>query len=83
MKIMITGHRPSKLGGYGTNPIRTKINNWMHTTLTECKKKWPNIEVISGMALGVDQWWAHQARLLQIPFHAYVPFKGQEGRWPQ
>lgn len=39
-------------------------------------------KVISGMALGVDQWAAHIAYKLSIPFIAAVPFEGQEKAWP-
>ena len=39
-------------------------------------------EVISGMALGVDTWWAEAALDLAIPFAAYIPFEAQGARWP-
>jgi len=38
---------------------------------------------ISGMALGVDQWAAQLCTDLEIPWDAYVPFKGQESEWPR
>lgn len=76
--IAATGHRPSKLGcGYGNN---------MHVELTRLAYDYllgmrPD-SVISGMALGWDQAFAEAARLLGIPLHAAVPFKGQESQWP-
>lgn len=39
-------------------------------------------EVISGMALGVDQWFAEICIGLGIPFTAAVPCDGHESRWP-
>ena len=83
MKLMITGHRPAKLGGYGNNPIRQTVCEWMQFTLFKCKNKWPDVEIISGMALGVDQWWAEQAYRLNIPVNAYLPFANQDIRWPE
>jgi uncharacterized phage-like protein YoqJ len=79
---MVTGHRPTKLGGYHSNPTQLWVRSALRETLIEAKNAYPDLEVISGMALGVDQWWAELAVELDIPFHAYVPFKGQEGRWP-
>jgi uncharacterized phage-like protein YoqJ len=35
------------------------------------------------MALGVDQWAAHIAYKLGIPFLAAIPFEGQEKAWPK
>lgn len=82
MKIMITGHRPNALGGYGMNPIQLWAREKIAQTLKEIKKKYPDVEAITGMALGVDQWWAIEAHDQNIPFHAYLPFDGQERQWP-
>lgn len=80
MIVAFTGHRPARLGGYGTsNPMRTLIKNEMRRILKEISPK----QVISGMALGVDQWAAEVCIELSIPFVAAVPFKGQELYWPQ
>jgi uncharacterized phage-like protein YoqJ len=40
------------------------------------------VEVISGMALGVDTLGAEIALGMGIPLIAAVPFKGQESNWP-
>lgn len=37
---------------------------------------------ISGMALGVDTWWAEIALERGVALHAYVPFPTQASRWP-
>ncbi len=39
--------------------------------------------VISGMAIGWDTWLAEESLNLNIPVHAYIPFRGQGGKWPQ
>lgn len=82
MKVMVTGHRPQGLGGYAPNPVQTWVKDKLDQTLREIKAKYPDVEVITGMALGVDQWWAYFAHAHGIPFHAYLPFDGQESRWP-
>lgn len=83
-KIMITGHRPSKLGGYADdNPAKIMVKRWMYNMLVVMKERHGEIELISGMALGVDQWFAETAVEMDIPFHAYVPCRGQEKVWPR
>lgn len=83
MRIMVTGHRPNKLGGYKPNPTQTWVKNELETVLTKALKKHPKLETITGMALGVDQWWAEISMKLQVPFHAFIPFRGQESNWSQ
>lgn len=79
MIIAFTGHRPDKLGGYKLpNPTYIKVCQQIESTLKELKPE----KVISGMALGVDQWAAYIAFKLKIPFIAAVPFLNQESKWP-
>lgn len=80
MIVAFTGHRPNKLGGYKTpNPMSDFISTKIRDTL----KTLNPTKVISGMALGTDQWAATIAWLLGIPFVAAVPFEGQETAWPE
>jgi len=80
MIVSFTGHRPPKLGGYKLpNPTYLHICQQIEKTLTELKPE----KVLSGMALGVDQWAADIAYKLGIPFLAAVPFEGQEKEWPE
>lgn len=76
--VAFTGHRPDKLGGYGENPLQSWVRNQMRDRLQALK---PGM-VISGMALGVDQWAAEICIELALPFTAAIPFEGQEGKWP-
>lgn len=79
MIIAFTGHRPDKLGGYNLpNPTYIKVCQAIDAALREFKPE----KVISGMALGIDQWAANIAIRLNIPFIAAIPFAGQEGKWP-
>jgi uncharacterized phage-like protein YoqJ len=74
-----TGHRPDKLGGYKLpNPTYVKVCKEIDWLLRELNPE----KVISGMALGVDQWAANIARKLEIPFIAAIPFENQESKWP-
>lgn len=79
MIVAFTGHRPNKLGGYNIpNPIYNHIYSQIDQVLKSLKPE----RVISGMALGIDQWAAIIAKRLNIPFTAAIPFEGQEGNWP-
>ena len=61
MKLMVTGHRPKDLGGYSDNPTQEWIRQELRRVLLKAKKKYgDNLEIISGMALGVDTWWAEE-----------------------
>lgn len=80
MIIAGTGHRPPKLGGYILpNPTYIKICQQTEKHLLDLKPE----KIISGMALGYDQYLANIAIKLDIPFIAAIPFEGQEKKWPE
>lgn len=78
MIIAATGHRPNKLGGYGSDAFN-KLCELAKSYLRETNPD----GVISGLALGWDQAWALGAMELNIPVHGASPFEGQESQWPQ
>lgn len=78
MILSATGHRPDKLGGYNqktTDAIFCVAYRGLQSIAPD--------EVIVGMALGWDMAVAEAAYLLGIPFKAYIPFVGQESKWPK
>lgn len=80
MIAAFTGNRPDKLGGYNLpNPTYVHVCRQIGRTLQEVSPE----KVISGMALGVDQWAAYIAHKLGIPFIAAIPFINQECKWPE
>jgi len=79
MIVSFTGHRPDKLGGYQIpNPTYRHVCQQIDKVLRELKPD----KIITGMALGVDQWAANIALKMEIPYIAAVPFLGQEKAWP-
>ncbi len=72
-----TGHRPQKLGGYDPHTNK-KVLEFAETVLRHYQPS----TLLSGMAQGWDMALAQAAINLNIPFHAYVPFNGQELVWP-
>lgn len=79
MVIGITGHRPQKLGGYNENTNRSKaVKQKLWSVFEQHKPKC----IVSGMALGVDQWAVEVALEMKIPILALIPCAGQEKIWP-
>jgi len=80
MILGITGHRPPGLGcGYDIpNPVYDKLCKALQDKFQELSVD----KIISGMALGTDQWAAWAAMELNIPFIAAVPCDGQDSQWP-
>lgn len=75
--VAATGHRPNKLGGYDAETEK-KLIDFATAVLQQHQPS----TVITGMAIGWDLAIAQAAVRLGIPFHAYIPFNGQELKWP-
>lgn len=75
--IAATGHRPSKLGGYG-GATEARLAGFAVAYLRQARPS----KTISGMAQGWDFAFARASLELGIPFIAAVPFDGQEALWP-
>lgn len=64
MRVMVTGHRPPRLAG------RSKeVSRWLYDKLGELEPD----DVMTGMARGVDQIFAHKALSLDIPYICVFP----------
>lgn len=80
-----TGHRPDNrrpwrgVGGWSDTQLHAGVLAWLGEQLEELKPA----RVISGMALGVDTWLAHEALKRGISVTAAIPFEGQERMWPE
>lgn len=73
-----TGHRPRSLDA-DTHPW---IRDELHRLAVKLRDTHGTQVVISGMAVGVDQWWAQAALDAGLVLWAYVPFPQQSDRWP-
>ncbi len=80
--MSVTGHRPKDLFGYDEHIEGTQ---WILATLRSLVEAFmarsSETVFVSGMALGVDQWWAEAAQSCGGRLHCYVPFAGQELAW--
>lgn len=83
MKVIgVTGHRPDKLGGYGPSPLQEKVRAALRAFFQHEQRR-GSTELITGMALGVDQWAFEEAFAVGFGVRAYIPHQGQEKVWPQ
>jgi len=82
--VAFTGHRPQKLGGYEPNPLRTKVKYAMMETMQHLQVQYHHHElvVMSGGALGVDQWAMQMAQHMGLKHVVAAPFFDQAKVWP-
>lgn len=77
--VGVTGHRPDKLGGWDArHPIVVSVKTALRLALASHAPS----SLVTGMALGVDQWAAEEAIQLGISFTAAVPCDDFDGTWP-
>lgn len=72
--LMVTGHRPQHL--------QPRQSDWICSELRRIVEKVQPDVMISGLALGVDTWFAQIALDYPIDLHAYCPGPWQANRWP-
>jgi uncharacterized phage-like protein YoqJ len=87
--VAVTGHRPSKFvveghSGYDVrNPLVIAVQHQIEAQLRAIGLgAEEDVICISGMALGVDQWFAQIALNEGYKLIAAVPFRGQDSVWP-
>lgn len=80
VRIAVTGHRPDKLGGYSATENFKAIRRHMREFLEQAPDG--ELELISGGALGIDQFWMEVGLYLDLPVVAALPFRGYDSRWP-
>lgn len=80
MIVAGTGHRPKFL------PCKYKEKHpWLLNLKDRTAAKLVELgatEIISGAAIGWDTWLAQVALELNLKLHMYIPFVGQEKKWP-
>ncbi|NOR85386.1 DUF1273 family protein [archaeon] len=75
---MITGHRIHHVYEKHKDDIIAQIDCELHELMDAYGD---NIKIITGMALGPDQWFAELGLKYGLPVYAYIPFVGQEKFW--
>ncbi|MFE7817864.1 SLOG family protein [Priestia megaterium] len=89
IRIALTGHRPSRLGGYDYySPVNIAIAFKLREHLLSHIKQGKKIIAIGGMALGADTIFALVALKLKkqgfpVQFEAAIPCMNHEKKWPK
>ncbi len=81
MIVAATGHRLHILPTYRGDGSSQRLRTALLETAMGALEEWHPDLVISGMATGWDMAVAAAAMFLNVPFHAYVPFEGQDRLW--
>lgn len=76
----ITGPRPHKLGGYQAIENFKTIRRHMRDFLEGAPEG--ELTLISGGALGIDQFWIEVGLHLKLRVVAALPFEGYDAKWP-
>lgn len=80
VRVAVTGHRPDKLGGYNAIENFKAIRRHMRDFLEDAPQG--ELWLLSGGALGVDQFWIEVGLYLKLPVVAILPFEGYDSKWP-
>jgi uncharacterized phage-like protein YoqJ len=80
-RLVVVGHRPTELGGYGENATVAAVRVQLAEILAAKKVLHPDLVVLTGLALGAEQLGAEAAIAADVPFVAVLPFPEQESVW--
>lgn len=87
LHISLTGHRPTKLGGYGNHPGYVALQQDLEKYIENALAKYQRVVGHSGLALGADTIWSKAILAMcdrypeRVEFHAEVPNRLQPNRW--
>jgi ribonuclease HI/uncharacterized phage-like protein YoqJ len=82
-RLVVGGHRPPELGGYGPNDTARRVRSRLEEILAAQRQVHPDVVVLSGLGLGAEQLAAEAARSTGVPYVAVLPYPGQESVWPE
>lgn len=80
--LVVTGHRPTELGGYDENDTSRAVRDHLIDILMAKQKLHPDLRVLSGLGLGAETIGAEAARDAGVPYVAVLAFPRLEERWP-
>ncbi|MEY2436418.1 MAG: ribonuclease [Acidimicrobiaceae bacterium] len=80
--LLVTGHRPPELGGYGSNPVAEEVRRKLREVLAAKHELHPDLMVVTGLQLGAEQLGAEAAIDAGVPFVVVQPYPAPEKVWP-
>lgn len=80
--VLVAGHRPGELGGYGPNPVADGVRARLRETLAGMVEVDGPLTVLSGLRLGAEQLGAEAAVEAGLRFVAVLPYPDPDKPWP-
>lgn len=80
--VLVAGHRPGKLGGYGDNPTAASVRTRLGEALAAMVEVDGPLAVVSGLRLGAEQLGAEAALDRSLPLVAVLPYPEADRPWP-
>lgn len=81
-RVVVFGHRPPELGGYGENPVAAGVRTKLTEILAGLRVVHPDLVVLTGLGLGAEQLAAEAAVAAGVPYVAVLGYPNQEKVWP-
>ena len=80
--VLVGGHRPDGLGGYGDNALASGVRTKLGEVLAALVEVDGPLTVVSGLRLGAEQLGAEAALARGLPLVAVLPFPNPDAPWP-
>jgi ribonuclease HI/uncharacterized phage-like protein YoqJ len=80
--VVVTGLKPTDLGGYNDNPVADRVRRRLTEILAAKRELHPDLTVLTGLGLGAEQLGAEAAAGAGVPYVAVLPFPGLDEVWP-
>jgi ribonuclease HI/uncharacterized phage-like protein YoqJ len=81
--VVVAGHRPPGIGGYGPNPVADRVRTRIGEALHALQELHGEVAVVSGLRLGAEQLGAEAALELGLPLVAVLPYPEPDSVWPE
>jgi ribonuclease HI len=81
--VLVAGHRPGELGGYGDNPVASAARERLREMFAAMIDVDGPFTVVSGLRLGAEQLGAEAALDLGLPLVAVLPYPEADKPWPR
>jgi uncharacterized phage-like protein YoqJ len=80
--VLVAGHRPGELGGYGPNRVADAVRLRLQEVLAAMVEVDGPLAVVSGLRLGAEQLGAEAALSLELPLVVVLPYPEADKPWP-
>jgi ribonuclease HI len=81
--LLVTGLRPTELGGYEENETTRSVRDHLIDILIAKRRLHPDLKVLTAIGLGAETLGAEAARDADVPYVAVLAFSRLDQRWPE